>query len=45
MPWRRRRLLVTSLPATEEISAMGLEVESRQGICGLVALKKLSEVK
>jgi hypothetical protein len=31
MPWRRD-LVVSSPPATEESGAMGLEIESRQGI-------------
>jgi hypothetical protein len=31
---RRRGLVVSSLPATEEIGAMGCEIESHQGIGG-----------
>jgi hypothetical protein len=36
----RRGLVVSSPPATEETGAMGCEIESRPGICKVVALKK-----
>jgi hypothetical protein len=39
-PSWRRGLRVSSPPATEEIGAMGPEIESRQGIGRVVALKK-----
>jgi hypothetical protein len=35
-PWRHG-LVVSPLPATEETGALGLEVESRLGLCGVVA--------
>jgi hypothetical protein len=36
MSWRRG-VVVSSPLATEEILTMGCEIESRQGICGVVA--------
>jgi hypothetical protein len=41
LPWRPG-LVVSSLPATEEIAALGPEIESRQGKGGKLLNKKVT---